>query len=189
MKRLAIFASGTGSNAEAIAHHLADSRHEVGILVTNNPVAGVLERLKRFKIKSLLTSDLQVPLEEELKDEGIDAIALAGYLKLIPKALIKAYPDRIWNIHPALLPAYGGKGMYGDRIHRRVLKDGVSYTGVTIHAVNEKYDEGKILFQAAMRIEKEWNLEDLAQHIHRLEHRYYPEVLHLLLDDLERSKK
>lgn len=189
MKRLAIFASGSGSNAEAIAHHLADSRHEVGILVTNNPEAGVLDRLKRFEIRSLLTSDLQGPLEAELRDEGIDAIALAGYLKLIPKALIQAYPNRIWNIHPALLPAYGGKGMYGDRIHRRVLKDRASFTGVTIHAVNEKYDEGKILFQAAMQVEKEWHLEELTRHIHRLEHRYYPKVLHLLLDELESSEK
>ena len=189
MKRLAVFASGNGSNAEAIVHHLANTRHEVGLVVSNNPKAGVLERSKRLGIECLLTKKVNGSLSSALLNKGIDAIALAGYLKLIPASLLASYTDRIWNIHPALLPAYGGQGMYGDRIHRKVIKDGVNRTGITIHAVNEQYDEGKILFQASLPVEKDWNLKKLTHRIHRLEHMYYPEILELLLDELEQIKE
>ena len=193
MKRLAVFASGNGSNAEAITRHLEASTHAVELIVSNNPKAGVLKRARLLGVKQVVFEQKGKAagryLVHQLEMHGIDAIALAGYLKLIPVDILNAYSERVWNIHPALLPMYGGKGMYGDRIHKRVLQDQVNRTGITIHQVNEEYDKGKILFQASFPVEKDWKLEELTDRIHRLEHMYYPRVLNLLLDELDDQER
>ena len=149
---LAILASGNGTNAEAILKHFQNhERISVALVLSNNPVAMVLERAGKFKVPIKVFSRLQFRVEvvSWLKEAGITHIILAGFLWLIPESLIKAYPAKIINIHPSLLPRHGGKGMYGHAVHEAVKNSGDKETGITIHLVNERFDEGKIIFQTS----------------------------------------
>lgn len=183
--RLAIFASGSGSNAEAIVRYLHDNHPEKGIrvacILTNKSDAYVLERAKRLGVPArYLTSD-ELRSEETLlpilQGYGVSHIVLAGYLALIPKFLLEAFPQRIVNIHPALLPKYGGKGMYGMHVHEAVKAAGECETGITIHVIDEEYDRGTTLFQARTEVSPDDTPEDIAQKVHVLELRYFPEVI------------
>ncbi|MFC3880348.1 phosphoribosylglycinamide formyltransferase [Algoriphagus namhaensis] len=185
MKRLAILASGSGSNAEKIMEHFKNSeKGQIALVASNKAEAFVLERAKKFNVSSFTFSKKELEegfLLEKLKTEKIDWVILAGFLLKIPAELIRAFPDRMVNIHPALLPKYGGKGMYGAHVHEAVKAAGDSETGITIHLVNENYDEGKIIFQAATPVNPDDSPEDIATKVHALEHRYFPEVIDSLL--------
>ncbi len=185
-KRIAIFASGSGSNAQRIMEHFKKhTEAEVALVLTNNSEAYVLQRADNFEIPTHIfgkhefyrTSDI-VNL---LKNLNIDLIVLAGFLWLIPENLLKAFPNRIINIHPSILPKFGGKGMYGDRVHKTVLSDGEEESGITIHFVNENFDEGEIIHQSRFRIEKDDDLEMLKFKGQQLEHLHYPRVVEALL--------
>ncbi len=181
MKRIAIFASGSGSNAENIINYFTLNKTAiVSKVFCNNPNAKVFERCKRLQIDSVLFSkedffSTDVVLNQ-LK-EVADYIVLAGFLLKIPTTIIDAYPNKIINIHPALLPKYGGKGMYGMRVHNAVKENKDSETGITIHFVNENYDEGAIIFQATTKLEDSDAAEDIAQKIHTLEYKHFPKVI------------
>ena len=178
---LAIFASGSGSNAEEIINQSRRSgNYHVALIVTNNPDAGVIKRGARLDVPVLVLSKKILNGEgigKILENWSIEYIVLAGYLKLIPDALIRQFSHKIINIHPALLPSYGGKGMYGDNVHKAVIDAGEKESGITIHEVNEKYDEGQILFQANCPVLKGDTPETLAERIHSLEHQHYPVFL------------
>jgi formyltetrahydrofolate-dependent phosphoribosylglycinamide formyltransferase len=181
-KQIAIFASGAGSNAEKIIAYLKDHPAiRVSLIVCNKPDAGVISIAQNHGIRVLLiekerffSGDTYLP---ELKEAHIHFIVLAGFLWKIPEALIAAYPDKIINIHPALLPNYGGKGMYGMKVHEAVIAAGEKESGITIHYVNEHFDEGAPIFQAKCIIDGGDTPESLAQKIHVLEHRHFPEVV------------
>lgn len=190
MKKLAVFASGAGSNAQKIINHFKDKTKnaEVTLIICNKPGAGVLQVAQQENIPSLLIEKenffrgtAYVP---ELKEIGIDFIVLAGFLWKIPQPLIDAYPRRIINIHPALLPNYGGKGMYGAFVHQAVINAGEKESGITIHYVDEHYDHGDIILQEKCFIEPGETAETLAQKIHILEHRHYPLVVEQLVNRL-----
>lgn len=180
--KLAIFASGKGSNAEKIiAYFKGHPRITVSLIVSNKKDAGVLGIALRNQIKTLLISkenfnhtDTYV---QYLKDQGITHIVLAGFLWKVPDNLIQSFPKKIINIHPALLPNYGGKGMYGEHVHQAVINAGEKESGISIHLVDEEYDHGKTLFQAKVKIEATDTPDSLAEKIHVLEHRHYPEVI------------
>lgn len=186
MTRIAIFASGSGSNAENIANYFSGNPTiNVSLILTNNPNAFVIERAQNLGVKSLVFSK-----EEFLKTDNIlqflvindiKLIVLAGFLLKIPQNLIKAFPDKIINIHPALLPKYGGKGMYGDKVHRSIIEAKELESGITIHYVNEHYDEGEIIFQAKCKIEPTDTSDDLANKIHALEYAHFPKVIEQIL--------
>jgi phosphoribosylglycinamide formyltransferase-1 len=183
---LAIFASGAGSNARAIIRHFElHPKISIRLIVCNKPGAGVLEVAKQAGIETLLITkdlfyngDAYLP---ELQVKNIDFIALAGFLWKIPDPLIEAFPRRIVNIHPALLPAFGGKGMYGDAVHKAVLEAGKKESGITIHYVDGHYDNGDIIFQARCSVLPTDNAASLAEKIHQLEHLHYPRVIEKLL--------
>ena len=185
-KNICVFASGNGSNMEHIYNYFSKSDFAtVNCVVCNNPKAGLIKRAERLQLplrmidRSLLyDSDI---LSLELKELGTDLIVLAGFLWLIPAHLLAAFPGRIVNIHPALLPAHGGKGMYGMHIHETVLKSGDPVSGITIHIVNERYDEGDILFQTSIAVLKDESAEQLAERIHTLEYAWYPKIIEKLL--------
>ena len=179
---LAIFASGNGSNAEAIIRHFKDHTSiHVSLILTNNPNAFVLERAKQHNIEARIFNRLEYTnsqlVLEWMLERQITHIVLAGFLWLIPDYLIKAYPNRIVNIHPALLPLHGGKGMYGMKVHEAVKNSGAAETGITIHLVNEHYDEGATLFQAKCAVDESCSPEHIAERVHRLEHMHYPVVI------------
>lgn len=182
MKKIAVFASGSGSNAEALVHFFKDRKDaRVAMIVCNNPQAGVVERAHRLRIPLVMVSK-RVMYDDQsllytLKQEGIDALVLAGFLWLVPAYLIQAYPARIVNLHPALLPAYGGKGMYGKRVHEAVIAAGEKESGISIHLVNEHYDEGQLLAQFRTPIAAGETAESLAEKIHQLEHQHFPETV------------
>ena len=183
MTRLAIFASGSGTNAQRITEYFHGRSTEVtvGLILSNNPKAFVLERAQNLRVPSLVFSRSEFYESEKildiLKEQKIDYLVLAGFLWLVPLYLLKAYPGRILNIHPALLPKYGGKGMYGMKVHETVIASGEKESGISIHLVNEKYDDGHILFQARCAIEPTDTPEILAQKIHILEYEYFPRVI------------
>ncbi|MBU2651702.1 MAG: phosphoribosylglycinamide formyltransferase [Bacteroidetes bacterium] len=189
MKKIAIFASGNGSNAERIARNFSDHPlARVALILTNKPDAFVLERARNLGIPSVVFNRGEFynsrRITDLLKSEGIDFIVLAGFLWLVPDHLLDAFPNRIVNIHPALLPAYGGKGMYGDKVHEAVLKSGDMFSGITIHYVNGIYDNGEIIFQEKVKVMPEETIDSLASKIHELEYRHYPEVIEKLLGKL-----
>lgn len=182
MKNIAIFASGNGSNAWRISEYFSGRPDIcVALILSNNPEAYVLKRAEMLNIpavvfdRTIFYGSQQVL--EILHDRGINFIVLAGFLWIIPDYILTAFPGRIINIHPALLPKYGGKGMYGIHVHEAVLASGDKETGITIHLVNEKYDEGQILFQERCHVEKHDMPENLAQRVHELEYRHYPVVI------------
>ena len=181
-KRIVIFASGNGSNVEAIVNYFSNhSLIEVGLILSNNKNAFVLERAKQLKIESyvFLKSELYDSdnLIEFLKLRNINFIVLAGFLWLIPNSLLTSFNNRIINIHPSLLPKYGGKGMYGKKVYEEILKNKENITGITIHLLNEKYDEGKILFQQSVDVDINESVETLTIKIQKLEHEYYPKII------------
>jgi len=186
MKKIAIFASGSGTNAEKIIQHFKNHNHiKVALILSNKPHAYVLERAKKYNIPHATFTKKELYEGENVKnllvDKQIDLIVLAGFLLLVPKYLVQAFPDQIINIHPALLPKYGGKGMYGDRVHKKVLENKESESGITIHYVNEKYDEGNIIRQVKCPVYPDDTTETLASRIHQLEHEEYPKVIEELL--------
>lgn len=188
-KNIAIFASGSGTNAEAIMKHFQDHPSiSVGLVISNNADAFVLERAKKFGVKSLVFNRKKIVETEEvdkaLADNAIDFIVLAGFMLLFPERLVKKFPARIVNIHPALLPKYGGKGMYGMYVHEAVVKSKEQESGITIHWVNEKYDEGQIIFQARCPVSPADSPEDVAAKVHQLEHHHYPMVIEKLVSAL-----
>lgn len=176
--RIAVFASGSGTNAERLFQHFKNHPNvEVALLLSNNPAAFALVRARKFGIDSKVFNRQQLNEGEVLswlEKAGITHIVLAGFMWLIPMNLIHAFPDRIINIHPALLPKFGGKGMYGSKVHEAVRMAGESETGITIHLVNEHYDEGAILFQARTSVDPNDSPERIATKVHELEYRYYP---------------
>ena len=189
MKNIAIFASGNGSNAQKIIDHFkSGQKARVSLVVCNNPQAFVLEKARRAGIPALLIDKSTFTAADEvvkkLRDEGIDLIVLAGFLWLIPLKLIQAFPDRIINIHPALLPEFGGKGMYGMNVHKAVREAGVELTGITIHFVNEHYDSGEIILQERCPISKDDTPETIAEKVRGLEHAYFPLAVEKVIDGL-----
>jgi phosphoribosylglycinamide formyltransferase-1 len=189
VKNIAILASGAGSNAKKILEHFSDRMDiAVRLIVSNKQEAGVLNIAKGASIDTfLVTRDSfysSTDLLVELDKRNIDFIVLAGFLWLIPPYLIKHYPDRIINIHPALLPKYGGKGMYGHFVHEAVHLAKDTQSGITIHYVNEKYDEGSIVFQERCEIFPSDQPEDIARKVQVLEHSYYPTVIDQLVSSL-----
>ena len=184
--RIAIFASGSGSNAQKIMEHFkSSSEAEVVLILTNNPQAYVLQRADNFEIPSHIFSRHEFYETDNvirlLKNLQVDLVVLAGFLWLVPPALLQAFPNKIINLHPALLPKFGGKGMYGDHVHKAVLAAGEPESGITIHFVNEKFDEGEILHQSRFKIEPGDNLEMIKFKGQQLEHQYFPRVIESLL--------
>jgi phosphoribosylglycinamide formyltransferase-1 len=189
-KRIAIFASGSGSNAQKIMEHFKrNSEAEVVLILTNNPQAYVLQRADNFEIPSHIFSRHEFYETEDiirlLKNLQVDLIVLAGFLWLVPPSLLKAFPNRIINLHPALLPKFGGKGMYGDHVHKAVLEAGEEESGITIHFVNENFDEGEILHQSRFKIEPGDNLEMIKFKGQQLEHQNFPRVIENLLKKMK----
>jgi phosphoribosylglycinamide formyltransferase-1 len=185
LKKIAILASGSGTNAEKIMEYFQHSKKGKVVLVASNKKdAFVLERAKKFQVPTFVFSKSELEsgiLTDKLQSLGIDLVVLAGFLLKIPDNLIQAFPNQIVNIHPALLPNYGGKGMYGAHVHQAVKDSGDTETGITIHLVNEHYDEGKIIFQAAVQVSPIDSSDDIAQKVHQLEHKYFPNVIESLL--------
>lgn len=182
MKRIALFASGSGSNAEQIATYFASNpTADIALILSNNPKAGVIERARRLHIPVLLfdrTTFYETDrITQLLQKQEIDLIVLAGFMWLMPSALVKAFPNRIVNIHPALLPKFGGKGMYGHFVHEAVVAAGETESGITIHYVNEQYDEGQIIFQAHCPVAPADTPDDVARNVQVLEHQHYPRVV------------
>jgi len=182
MKKLAIFVSGSGTNMQRIANYFKNHPQiEMSLVVCNNPDAGAIARAESLGIPLMMIDKKSFknpePLTAELFKKQIDWIILAGFLWLIPKVLIQAYPNKIVNIHPALLPAYGGKGMYGEKVHQAVIQNGEKQSGITFHFVNEQYDAGAIIFQQQLELQADETPESLARRIHELEYKYYPEVI------------
>jgi len=185
MNKIVIFASGSGSNAEKIIQHFADNPNSKVVLVlSNNPNAKVLERAERLNVRAAVFDRTGLNDGEVLgllQEVQAYLIVLAGFLWKFPESIIKEYPNKVINIHPALLPKYGGKGMYGMYVHQAVLEQHEKVTGITIHYVNEHYDEGGIIFQQEVNIEDCTSAEAIAEKIHELEHRHFPEVIEQLL--------
>jgi phosphoribosylglycinamide formyltransferase-1 len=186
VKHISIFASGAGSNAQKIIDHFRnDSRIQVSLIVCNKPEAGVVGIAKKENIPLLLIEkdrffrgDAYLP---ELKKAGSDLLVLAGFLWKLPSAVIAAFPRRIINLHPALLPKYGGRGMYGQYVHESVLQAGEMESGITIHFVDEHYDNGDVIFQTACPVLEGDTPATLAKRIHQLEHLHYPRVIEELM--------
>jgi phosphoribosylglycinamide formyltransferase-1 len=186
LANIAIFASGGGSNARKIIEYFKQSEvAQVVLVVSNKPKAGVLDIAAEHGIPTQII-DRQGFYETEailgvLKEYSVDFIALAGFLWLVPGYLVRAFPGRVVNIHPALLPKYGGKGMYGHHVHEAVKAAGETETGMTIHLVNEHYDEGDIVFQASCPVAPEDTPEDIARKVLVLEHQFFPETIEKLI--------
>jgi len=183
--RIIFFASGSGSNVENIIRYFENNDYfTFPLILSNNPNAYVHERAKALNVPSLTFSREDFLSGERilsiLKEYKADMIVLAGFLLKIPQVLIDAFPQRIINIHPALLPKYGGKGMYGDRVHQAVVEAKEKESGITIHYVNENYDEGNIIFQAKCVVEPNDTPEMVAQKVHKLEYEYFPKVIERL---------
>jgi phosphoribosylglycinamide formyltransferase 1 len=183
MKSIAVFASGSGSNAENIFHYFQNSQSvRFKYLVCNNSRAGVLDRFIHTDVEYVLITKYDLSSRELIdKLRYIDLIVLVGFLALIPKELIAAFPNKIINIHPALLPKYGGKGMYGDHVHRAVIENNESEHGITIHYVNEEFDKGEIIFQEKFNISQSDNLDSIKSKIHDLEFEHLPKIIEKIL--------
>lgn len=188
--RIAIFASGGGSNARLLLQRFAGhARGQVVLLVTNNPQSGVWDFGPAHEVPVALLAGAQhrdgAYIQQLLAVHEVDLVVLAGYLKLIPAEVVAAFPQRILNIHPALLPAYGGKGMYGMNVHEAVIAAGEPVSGITIHYVNEVYDQGETLFQAQVSVAPDWSPADLQRAVQQLEHQYFFPVVEKVCEDLQ----
>lgn len=184
VKRIAIMASGSGSNAQKIMEYFADNKDvRVECLLSNIPDAFAIERAKNHGVDTLVFDRKQFYesffVENFLDERRINLVVLAGFLWLVPEKLVRKF--KIINIHPALLPQYGGKNMYGMKVHQAVIDNNEPFSGITIHHVNEKYDDGAIIFQAKCNLDESETSESLAEKIHQLEHQYYPKIIEKLL--------
>ncbi len=182
MINITIFASGSGSNAENIARYFSEKEYfNVKIIISNKADAYVHQRAKNLGVESATFSKHQFIETNDVADflskNKIDFIVLAGFLLKVPQNLIDKYPNRIVNIHPALLPKYGGKGMYGDKVHEAVVASNEKESGITIHYINENYDEGDIIFQATCEVKPSDSPHDVAEKVHALEYKHFPEVI------------
>ena len=186
-KNIVIFASGAGSNAQEIINYFKkDQQTKVALIVCNNPKAGVLQIAANEQIPVLLIQKdrfKETGYLPEIEKYDPKLIVLAGFLWMIPEILINHFPEKIINIHPALLPAYGGKGMYGSAVHNAVIDSKEKESGITIHYVDDKYDHGRTIFQAKCALDENESPESLAKKIHALEHEYYPVVIERVLND------
>lgn len=188
MKNIAIFASGNGSNAENIARYFTLNECNVAIkcVLSNNELAQVHERMKPFGIPSITLSaeiwNEGKAIAEYLKSENIDLIVLAGFMKILKAPIVDAFPNKIINIHPSLLPKFGGKGMWGINVHRAVIEAAEKHSGITIHYVNTKVDDGNIIFQAKCPVFPTDTPELLAERVHKLEYEHFPKVILNLLN-------
>lgn len=190
MKNIAIFASGSGTNAENIIKHFLGSKiAKVRIVLCNKQDAFVLKRAEKYGIPTFVFSKedlISTPkIIDILDDNEIDVIVLAGFLLLMPSNIVDKYRGKILNIHPALLPSYGGKGMYGDNVHKSVIASSEAVSGITIHHVNEQFDSGDIIFQAKTQIDSNDTFDTLAQKIHLLEQKYFPSVIEDFINALK----
>lgn len=195
MKKIAIFASGTGSNARKIVEYFKESTTiEVALIVSNRKKALVLKMAEEFEIEHFVIdrASFYTSVEDEkespillkkLAESEIDFIALAGFLWLIPDYLVEAYDKKMLNIHPALLPKYGGKGMYGKYVHEAVKAAGEKESGISIHFVNKKYDEGDIVFQHKCSLDEQDNPNDIAAKVLKLEHEYFPKIIEKVIEN------
>ncbi|MCD0469538.1 phosphoribosylglycinamide formyltransferase [Flavobacterium sp. JAS] len=187
MKKIIVFASGSGTNAENIIKYFAKTKiANVVSVFTNNASAKVIERAKNHQIPVEIFSKselLERNVLQKIQEIDPDLIVLAGFLLKFPENIIENYPNKIINIHPALLPNYGGKGMYGMHIHRAVVENKEKETGISIHFVNENYDEGGIIFQKNVALTDQDTAETVAEKIHELEQKYFPEIISRLLED------
>ena len=184
--RIAVFASGSGSNAERFFEHFKHSSiAEIALVCSNRTDAYVLERARRYNIPTYTFTNKQLQdsqdVLEKLQQEAIDFVVLAGFLRLIPAYLIEAFPNRIVNIHPALLPKWGGKGMWGQHVHMAVVEAKEKESGITVHYVNGRYDEGDIIYQASCLLSAEDSPEAVAAKVQVLEHIHYPAVVEQLI--------
>lgn len=182
MTRIALFASGSGTNVENIANYFnGRTTAKPACVLCNNPDAFVLERAKRLGLESMTFNRTDFNDGKKIMDflvkHDIDMIVLAGFLWLVPQYLIDAYPSRIVNIHPALLPKFGGKGMYGMHVHEAVKQSGETETGITIHLIDGNYDKGSTVFQAKVAVDPSDSPDDIANKVHALEYKHYPEVI------------
>ena len=189
MKKLAIFGSGAGSNAENICVYFNNSSDiKVVMMCTNRKDAFIVERAKKLKIPMVFTSKTKLEnfdnLAKILAKYKVDYIILAGFLLKIPSKMIEQYPNKIINIHPALLPKYGGKGMYGENIYKAVLENKETESGISVHFVNQNYDEGKIIFQKSFSLSPDENLESLTAKVHKLEQSLFPKIIEKTLFSL-----
>ena len=186
MKKVLLFASGTGSNVENIIQYFKN-HHDIIIVgvFTNNPNAKVLNKAKNYNVPTLIFNREELSegfVLDKIAELEPDLIVLAGFLWKMPEEIVAAYPNKIINIHPALLPKYGGKGMYGMKVHQTVLDNKEKETGITIHYVNEHYDEGEFVFQQKVTIEDCASADEIAAKIHELEHEHFPKIIERLLE-------
>lgn len=186
MKRIVVFASGSGTNAQNIIEYFQKSDFaEVTLVLSNKKNAKVLERAKKLNVSSfaftkedLYELDIIAPI---LRNETPDIIVLAGFLLKFPEAILNEFSNKVINIHPALLPKYGGKGMYGSRVHKAVIENNESDTGITIHYINENYDEGAIIFQEKVAVLENDTADSIAEKVHKLEYEFFPKVIEEIL--------
>lgn len=187
MKNVAIFASGEGTNAENLFNYFNnDKRVKFKLVVTNSDTAGIVARAEKYKknvqiISKTALNEYTDQIIEFLKTENIDLIVLAGFLLKIPEAFVKAFPNQIINIHPSLLPKYGGKGMHGMNVHKAIIENKESESGVTIHFVNEEYDKGEIILQAKCEVSSDETPESLSAKIRKLEFEYFPKAIEKII--------
>ena len=186
MKRIAIFASGSGSNAENICKYFKNSKKVTVVLIcTNNSKANVLKKVNSYNLKHLVFTKEEMNglslIEDTLEGVSIDLVVLAGFLLKIPTKIIKKYNNKIINVHPSLLPKFGGKGMYGSNVHKTVLLNKETKSGVTFHFVNEEYDKGQIILQKSCLIKQGDSVKSLQKKIQSLEHKYFPLVIKRVL--------
>ncbi len=188
VSKIVLFASGSGSNVLRICQYFENnSKIQVTSLFCNNANAGVIEKVQPFGMETIIFSKVQLESGEvliQLKNISPKIIVLAGFLLKLPNEIVSYFSRKIINIHPSLLPKYGGKGMYGNHVHQAVKNSGDNITGMTIHYVNQHYDSGAIIFQKSVDISPNDTLEDIAQKVLKLEHYYYASVIHALLEDL-----
>jgi len=186
MNNIAIFASGSGTNAENIIKYFSNKKSaKVRLVLSNRREAFVLKRAAAHNVKTVFFERAEFYHSDKILDylisENIDFVVLAGFLWLVPDNILRRYEGRIINIHPALLPAHGGKGMYGEKVHRSVIESKEPESGITIHYVNQKYDEGDIIFQARCKVDTSDTVDSLAIKVHALEYEYFPKVIEDLI--------
>jgi len=191
MNNIAVFASGSGTNAENLIKYFSGINHmNIKLVLTNNVQAGVLKRAARHGVESYVFSREEFYTTDKVKKKllasNVDYLILAGFLWLVPGYLIDLFPGRIINIHPALLPKYGGKGMYGMRVHQAVIENKETESGITIHLVNNEYDKGNTIFQATCQVHPDDTPEKLAARIHELEYKYFPVTIERLIREESR---
>jgi phosphoribosylglycinamide formyltransferase-1 len=186
MKKIVVLASGSGTNAENLIKYFAESEYaRVVAIFTNNPKAGVRERAHKRNVPQFVLSPEQWDdgtFLSKLQNLQCDFIALAGFLRKVPPSILEAYPQRVVNIHPGLLPEYGGEGMYGKYVHQAVVENEEEVSGITIHYLSPEYDEGEVIFQEEVELDPDDTWEDVEYKVRQLEYKHYPEVVEYLLE-------